>query len=154
MASREHFTDEQWALLRATPMIVGGGVAAADGSGMVDRLAEGQAMTAAMDRGYARNGDLPLFRDLAEDRYLSFASGVDAEDSNEVQVRKALDAARRAAELLAEKASAPEREAYRVWILDIARGMAEAGREAASGARLSEPEERFLAALQEALSGA
>ena len=68
MAKQDTFTAEEWTLLRLTPSLVAGGMAAADPSGIFSSLKESFAGAKGMAEAFKTNSGLELFSALAADR--------------------------------------------------------------------------------------
>lgn len=156
MSDKISYTDQEWELLRTAPMLVGAGVVAAEPSGLVAGMKEATAISKAMLDGLQAHAGLPLFVALGADKERPDTSVLKTKGTTmervEAQKEKGLDAARDALALLASKGDEGEAEAYRAWLLDVARRTAEAGKERGTGEMVSQHEKDYLAALEAALS--
>ena len=136
MATKSTFTPEEWTLLRVAPSFVAVGVSAADPSGLFGTIKEVIAGANNMMQTLNANSALELFAALAADRStpgLPDLHSVLGEGSQEQQMqnfkRAALDYVKAAADLVVQKASAEEADAYRIMLVSVADKAANATKE-------------------------
>jgi hypothetical protein len=158
---REMLSDDQWATLRDAPQLVILAVAASGGS-RLDLLLERTAGARAVANG--KNHDHPLMRAIASPDEIDAAMAavkartLDARGSlrspAELQ-QLAADAVRQAATVLRATGGELDLYAYRQFIMEVARWVAEAAREddflGIGGQRVSDAERAVIAAVTEAL---
>jgi hypothetical protein len=159
--SREKLTESQWTTLRDAPQLVILAVAASGGS-RLDLLLERTAGARAVANG--KNHDHPLMRAIAVPDEIDAAMAavkartLDARGSlrspAELQ-QLAADAVRQAAAILRASGGELDLYAYRQFIMDVARAVAEAAREddflGLGGQRVSDAERAVIAAVTQAL---
>jgi hypothetical protein len=160
MATKADFTDEEWARLERAPIVAGMAISLADPGGPIEAfketnasvrsildtaLAEGQnelvesVAKSGAEKARARQNPLGDFKPRgaqAGDEILSELSAVN--------------------QLVAEKATPEEAEAFREWLLGTAQRVAEAAKEGGfmgfRAERVSEGEQHMLERLREVLS--
>lgn len=162
MASRTTFTDEEWTRLLESPMLASVAVTAADPSGLWGTVKEGLAASGAfaeaktdaaaneLVRAVVADYDTPEGRDAARDGLKAHFAGAEAADVKP----KVIGSLRQVAALL--DAKAPEdAPAFKAWLHDVARRVAEASREGGflgfGGVRVSDAEKATLDEISEAL---
>jgi hypothetical protein len=163
MATKASFTAEEWQLLLESPMLAGMAVTAADPSGLFGLFKEGLAASQALAEAKTAAGASELIRAVAAD--LETAAGRDAvrdglktrfADSKAADIKpKAITALRETAALLQTKAP-EDAAAFKAWLEDIARRVAEASKEGGflgfGGVQVSDAEKATLAEIAAALS--
>ncbi len=146
--SQFDFSNDQWELVAAAPVLVGMAVARAEDSGFLGSLKETRTLMAAIaaqaERGPA--GSLvaqAATTDTGEeyDRYREADPAALAAD--------AVAACEQLALVLAAVAQPEEADGYKRWVLDVARAVAGAARE--HGVRVSAGEEALLGQFEAAL---
>jgi hypothetical protein len=156
------FTDAEWGLLVGLPLSVLTAAAAAEHSGLRRTLAEGDAGLTAVSAG--RESASPLVAAVAEEAISRMGDPEEGEQLAMIQppdpaeaAASALDRARAAAALLAERVGEGDAGAYRLWLVGIADevvGAAPPGGLPAPGAEpVSEPERAFRDELAAVLAG-
>jgi hypothetical protein len=163
MASKASFTPEEWRQLLQSPMLAGMAVTAADPSGLFGLVKEGlaasralaEAKTAAapneLIRAVVADFETPEGRDAARDGLKARFAGAKAADVKP----QAIAALREVSALL--DAKAPEdAPAFKSWLEDLARRVAEASKEGGflgfGGVQVSDAEKATLAEIAAALS--
>ena len=160
MTSRPDFTDEEWTRLKRAPFVAGMAISLADPGGPIEAFKETSAtlksVLAAADGG-ARGGLVgELARDVKEaaQHHQSPLGGFKPAKAATAGV-EILEELRAANRTVTEKASPEEAEAFRAWLLDVARAAADAAKEGGfmgfHAERVSEGEQRMLDSLREAL---
>ncbi len=155
MTDRTAFTDEEWTVLRLTPLFVAVGVVAADASGLFSSIREALAGSNEMTEALAANRELELFSALMAEPHPPDLPDVDAlvgRGSNESQMQnfKAAALARvgAAIALLKREASPEEVDAYRRLLSRVAERAANASKEGGflgfGGVRVSDKERAFI----------
>ncbi len=161
MAKQDAFTAEEWTLLRLTPSLVAGGMAAADPSGLFSSLKESFAGAKGMAEAFKANSGLELFTALAADRSIPGMPDPKTmlgEGSREQQMQSlknaVLERVNSAVSLVAAKASPAEAEAYKQMLLGVAQQAADASKEGGflgfGGVRVSDKEKAFIAEVKAA----
>jgi hypothetical protein len=161
MAKQDAFTAEEWTLLRLTPSLVAGGMAAADPSGLFSSLKESFAGAKGMAEAFKANSGLELFTALAADRSIPGMPDPKTmlgEGSREQQMQSlknaVLERVKSAVSLVAAKASPAEAEAYKQMLLGVAQQAADASKEGGflgfGGVRVSDKEKTFIAEVKAA----
>ena len=163
MATKASFTSEEWQRLLDSPMLAAMAVTAADPSGLIGLVQEGFAASRALAEAKADAGANELIKAVVAD--FETAEGRDAaRDGMKARLRgsragdlkpKAIAALREVASLL--DAKAPEdAQAFKAWLQDIARRVAEAAKEGGflgfGGVQVSEAEKATLAEISAALN--
>jgi hypothetical protein len=163
MATKASFTPEEWQQLLASPMLAGMAVTAADPSGLIGLLQEGfaasralaqakaDAATNAMIKAVIAEFETAEGRGAARDGLKARFGGSQAGDLKP----KAIAALGEVGALL--EAKAPEdASAFKAWLEDIARRVAEAATEGGflglGGVQVSETEKATLAEIAAALN--
>lgn len=155
MTDRTTFTDDEWTLLRVAPSFVAVGVVAADPSGLFASINEALAGAHAVNETLNANRSIELFSALAADHTAPKLPDIDellGGGSDETQMRNfktaALQRVKDAVDLLSRKAAAPEVDAYRRLLLQVADTAANASREGGflgiGGVRVSDKERAFI----------
>jgi hypothetical protein len=157
MATKTDFTPEEWTLLRAAPVLAGLRVAVADHGGNFDEVAAiAQAFVEAHERLWStppRGGVVEEI--IADGPFYDRAHFGDSPDKLDAEriTEASTTSLRDAVALLERKASAAEVQAYREFVLDLARRVAEAHQEAGVFDHRAGPvSERERAALAELAS--
>ena len=163
MATKASFTSQEWHLLLQSPMLAAMAVTAADPSGLFGLVKEGVAASRALAEAKTAAGGSELIRAVAAD--LETAAGRDAArdglkarfvGAKAADIKpNAITALRETAALL--EAKAPEdAAAFKAWLEDIARRVAEASKEGGflgfGGVQVSDAEKATLAEISGALN--
>jgi hypothetical protein len=136
LATNTDFTPEEWTLLRAAPVLAGLRVAMADHGGNFDEVAAiAEAFVEARERLWSRPPRGGVVDEIIADRpFYDRAHFGDSPDKLDAErITEASSTSLRDAVALLElerKANAEEVEAYREFVLDLARRVAEAHQEA------------------------
>jgi hypothetical protein len=152
---RSAFTADEWSLLRVTPSFVAVGVVAADASGLFASLKETLAGVNEVSDALGSSPDLELFRALAADRSAPAVPDVEpllGDGPKDAQLENfktaVLERVSAVIELLNQKASATETDAYRRLLVRVAQRAASAAKEGGflgiGGVRVSEKERAFI----------
>jgi hypothetical protein len=152
---RSAFTADEWTLLRVTPSFVAVGVVAADASGLFASLKETLAGVNEVSDALGSSPDLELFRALAADRSAPAVPDVEpllGDGPKDAQLENfktaVLERVSAVIELLNQKASAAETDAYRRLLVRVAQRAASAAKEGGflgiGGVRVSEKERAFI----------
>jgi hypothetical protein len=152
---RSAFTADEWTLLRVTPSFVAVGVVAADASGLFASLKETLAGVNEVSDALGSSPDLELFRALAADRSAPAVPDVEpllGDGPKDAQLENfktaVLERVSAVIELLNQKASATETDAYRRLLVRVAQRAAGAAKEGGflgiGGVRVSEKERAFI----------
>jgi hypothetical protein len=152
---RSAFTADEWSLLRVTPSFVAVGVVAADASGLFASLKETLAGVNEVSDALGSSPDLELFRALAADRSAPAVPDVEpllGDGPKDAQLENfktaVLERVSAVIELLNQKASAAETDAYRRLLVRVAQRAASAAKEGGflgiGGVRVSEKERAFI----------
>lgn len=163
MSGRALFSDEDWAGVLEAPILAGLAVTAAEPGGLLGALKESAAMARALKvaAATAAEGDLvaevaaafkiPAEREGASAAVKALAEGLSPEDLVTASVTRLAAIMRRI-----EAVAPAQADAYRAFLLDLARDTAEASREGGflglGGVRVSEAEKRALSELSQALA--
>jgi hypothetical protein len=163
MATKASFTAQEWRQLLQSPMLAGMAVTAADPSGLFGLVKEGlaasralaEAKTAAASneliRAVVADFETPEGRDAARDGLKTRFAGAKAADVKP----KAITALRDVSTLLDTKAPG-DAQAFKSWLEDLARRVAEASKEGGvlgfGGVQVSEEEKATLADISAALT--
>jgi hypothetical protein len=151
--ARESFTDHQWQQLQQAGPAIARAVAAAAGSGGQTET-ELDAFLRLVERTLSESADSELLGRLVSEVHGLLAAGsldMTAEDV----IAEGIHAARRAGAVLSVLADDDEARAVRLWLLDVARTVAQAAREGGilglGGEDMSGPERETIAAISDAL---
>jgi hypothetical protein len=163
MASKASFTPEEWRQLLQSPMLAGMAVTAADPSGLFGLVKEGlaasralaEAKTAAASneliRAVVADFETAEGRDAARDGLKTRFAGAKAAD-----VKPKATAALREVSALLDAKAPEDAQAFRSWLEDLARRVAEASKEGGfmgfGGVQVSDAEKATLAEIAAALS--
>jgi len=164
MSGRTSFSDEEWNLLRTIPVLVAGGVSAADPSGLIGTVKEAFVGMSSMMESYKEGGQLELISGLLADKNMPTMPDREAligEGSPEQQLENlktaVLGKVRDALALLGTKATPEEVAAYKQMITTVAEHTANASKEGGflgfGGVRVSAGEQAFLDQLKSVLQG-
>jgi hypothetical protein len=158
MADRSTFTQEEWETLYLTPLYVSGMVMMAGSSGFTGTLKEIYASSAVPRQTAKQFPNAPLIQALMDERNVPNLKDLDQEDKPNDGVAmntKAHEGIRRVADILAQKATPEESDAYRKWLYAIAEGIANAAKEGSilgiGGQRVSAGEQEALKAIKKEL---
>jgi hypothetical protein len=151
--AREPFTDDQWQQLQEAGPAIARAVAAAAGSaGQTE--AELESFLRLVDRTQTDSTDPELLGQLISEVHTLIAAGSLAAPTEDA-IADGIHAARRAGAVLAVVADEQDARAVRLWLLDVARTVAQAAREGGIlGLRsedVSGPERETIAAISDAL---
>jgi len=156
MSVEGRFSADEWRLVRSAPVLIGTGMVAADPGGIVNLVKEAAAMGATTRAVLKEHRDDALLTAIVEagdeemkDEMDAVLGGAEsAMDKRERLQSGALDRLRTALEILERKAEPGELRAYKHWVGEMARRVAEAGKEGGfmgfGGVRVTESERRFL----------
>jgi hypothetical protein len=163
MATKASFTPEEWRQLLQSPMLAGMAVTAADPSGLFGLVKEGLAASRALAEAKTAPAANELIkavvadfetaegRDAARDGLKAHFAGAKAADVKP----KAIAALRDVSTLLATKAP-EDASAFKSWLEDLARRVAEASKEGGfmgfGGVQVSDAEKATLAEISAALN--
>jgi hypothetical protein len=161
MAKQDTFTAEEWTLLRLTPSLVAGGMAAADPSGLFSSVKESFAGAKTMAEAFKTNGGLELFSALAADRSIpgmpdpKSMLGEGTREQQMAHLKAAvLERVKSTATLVAAKATPAEAQAYKAMLVSVAEQAANASKEGGflgfGGVRVSDKEQAFIAEVKAA----
>ncbi len=162
MASKASFTPQEWVLLLQSPMMAGMAVSAAEPNGLFGMLQESFATGKLLVQATSDTAANELVRAVAAD-YATAEGRKAASEGLKAKLgggrpgdikAKALDALRQAAALVTAKAPG-DAAAYKAWLAQISRNVAEAANEGGflgfGGVPVSEAEKATLAEISTAL---
>ncbi|HWN82197.1 MAG TPA: hypothetical protein VNM87_08895 [Candidatus Udaeobacter sp.] len=167
MTDKNSFTPDEWATLGQAPALTALAVTVAGSSGLFGTLAEAMGMTGALIEG--AKSDNPLIRALCQKEELAAAQKglrekIQALKPGDLAAAQAemrttaLDSVRKAMQILAAKGTPADVAAYRTFITDIGKRVANAAKEGGflgfGGERVSEGERGMLASIEAALGAA
>ena len=155
MAGRANFSDEEWNLLRAAPVLVASGMSVSDPSGLIGSIKEAYYGMSSMMESYKQSGQLELINALLADKNMPAMPDrgtLLGEGSREQQFDNlkaaVLGKVREALALLGTKASPEEVASYKKMIATVAEETAKASKEGGflgfGGERVSDGEQSFL----------
>jgi hypothetical protein len=160
MATKASFTTDEWNQLRKAPMMAGLIVAAASPSGPIGLLQEMFAMGKLIAETKSQGGSNELVGALVAD----LATGEGREQARRTEIQgmspdqarsHALEACRKAAALVQQKATPGEADGFKRWLVAISRRVAEAAKEGGflgfGGSLVSEQEATALRDVASAL---
>jgi len=170
MSLQSQFNDDQWFLLSSMPGMIGAAMSNAAPSGVIGTIKE---MSAAMKASVQGKQDFPdseLINELmqkasnweeAKEKMSDYRERAKARvETAEVKTREglqnmALEDCKAALKLVDAHCSEADAQAYRQWTMNVARTVAEAAKEGSilgfGGERVSEPERKLLAELEQVL---
>ena len=157
MSSKADFTDSDWETLRRGPMVAGMAITFADPGGPIEILKETSSVLRFVTAESAAREDLvgEIARDvraLAQQRKNPIG---DFKPRGSLAGKEILDELSRGAEIVTEKGTPEEAEAFRAWLVECAKHAAEAAKEGGfmgfNAVLVSEGEERMLAELAKTL---
>jgi hypothetical protein len=160
MTTKADFTEEEWARLERAPIVAGMAISLADPGGPIEAFKETSASLRTV---------LETARADGQDELVASVAGSAAEKARQRQSplgdfkprgaqagQEILTELSAVNQLLTDKATPEEAEAFRAWLLDTARRVAEAAKEGGflgfKAERVSEGEQRMLEQLREVLS--
>jgi hypothetical protein len=167
MTDKTSFTSDEWTTLGQAPALTALAVTIAGSSGLLGTLAEALGLTSALVEG--AKSDNPLVRALCQREEMAAAQqglkeklkGLKPGDLEgaQAEVRSAaLDALRKGMQIVSVKGTSADVAAYRAFITDIGRRVANAAKEGSflgfGGERVSEGERTMLASIESALGAA
>lgn len=155
MAKQDAFTSDEWSLIRLAPVLVAGGVSAAEPAGIFSSIKEATAGAGAMMDSLKASTGLELLGAMAADRSMPAMpdpKSLLGEGSREQQMQNlktsVLGKIREAVEVVSRKASPEEATAYRQLFGAIADKAAQASKEGGflgfGGVRVSANEQAFV----------
>jgi hypothetical protein len=160
MTTKADFTDEEWARLERSPIVAGMAISLADPGGPIEAFKETSAsLKSILDTALAE-GQNELVEAVAKGgaekaRARQNPLG-DFKPKGATAGQEVLAELSAVNELLSQKASPEEAEAFRQWLLATAQRVAEAAKEGGfmgfKAERVSEGEQRMLEQLREVLS--
>ena len=170
MSVKDLFNDDQWFLLGAMPGMIGAAMSNAAPSGVIGTIKEMGAAMRASVQGKQDFPDSELINELmqkaanweeAKEKMSDYRERAKARvESADVKTREGLQSmalhdCKAALELVDAHCSDADAQAYRQWTLNVARTVAEAAKEGSvlgfGGERVSEPERKLLAELEQVL---
>ena len=170
MSVKNDFNDDQWFLLGSMPGMVGAAMSNAAPSGVIGTIKEMSAAMRASIQGKKDFPDSDLINELmqkaanweeAKEQMSDYRERAKARvESADIKSRDALQMialqdCKAAVELVDAHCSDADAQAYRQWTLNVARAVAEAAKEGSilgfGGERVSEPERKLLAELEQVL---
>ena len=161
MSQKSDFSTQEWEILRDTPLVVAIAVAVAGGSGLFGSLKESIAPAKTIVE--ALQGNNTLLREICNQEEMKAAQGSLREQFKVTEFSTlrenlrstAISKVRSALDLLKQKASDEDRQAYQDFVTKIANRVAEAAKEGGffgfGGERISENEQALLKDLSTAL---
>jgi hypothetical protein len=167
MSDKNTFTADEWTTLGQAPALTALAVTIAGSSGLLGTLAEALGVTSALVEG--AKSDNPLIRALCQREEMEAAQkglrekikGLKPGDlaGAQAEVRSAaLDALKKAMQIVSAKGNPADVSAYRAFITDIGQRVANAAKEGSflgfGGERVSEGERTMLASIETALGAA
>jgi hypothetical protein len=160
MTSKADFTDDEWAQLERSPIVAGMAISLADPGGPIEAFKEtSAALKSILDTALAerRNELVESVAKSAAEKTRARQNPLGDFKPRGGQAGDAIVSELSAVnQLLAEKATPEEAEAFRQWLLDTAQRVAEAAKEGGflgfRAEQVSEGEERMLGRLREVLS--
>ena len=170
MSIKDEFSDGEWFLLGSVPAMIGSAMSTAAPSGIVGTVKELSASMKAVMAGKSDHAGSPLIAELLtraenwdeakaklndyRDRMKTRMSDARISSSDELHSLVLADC-RAAAALVDERCAASDAAAYKAWSVEIARKVAEAGKEGAflgfGGVRVSEEERIMMGRIEAAL---
>jgi hypothetical protein len=156
MTTRTDYSDEEWARLVRGPLVAGFAISLADPGGPIELVKE----TAASLRTTQAAPSMPLIAEISREigenaQRRENALGGFKVESAAMAGQQVLDELRAIDVILRTKADQTEADAYRGWILDVARASADAAKEGGflgiGAEQVSEREQQMLDRLRDAL---
>jgi hypothetical protein len=161
MTTKADFTDEEWTRLERAPLVAGMAISLADPGGPIEAAKESlAAVKTILETAKTGDGDGELVNAVAKD--------VEAKAKQRENPLKGfkprggmageeiLDELRAVNQIVTEKATPEEAEAFRKWLLDAAQRTADAAKEGGflgfNAVRVSEGEQKMLDKLREVLT--
>ena len=170
MSVKNVFNDDQWFLIGVVPGMIGAAMSNAAPSGIIGTIKEMSAVMRASIQGKKDFPNSELINELmekaanweeAKEKMSDYRERAKARvESAQIKTREglqslALDDCKAALALVDAHCSDADAKAYRQWTLNIARAVAEAAKEGSilgfGGERVSEPERKLLAELEQVL---
>jgi hypothetical protein len=160
MTTKEAFTDEEWARLERAPLVAGMAISLADPGGPIEAVKESMAairtvLEASQSGGGAELVDAVAASAAEKAKQRQNPLG-DFKPRGALAGEEILAELRAVNELVTEKATPEEAEAFRQWLLTAAKRTAEAAKEGGflgfKAERVSEGEQQMLDKLGEVLS--
>jgi hypothetical protein len=161
LTTKADFSDDEWARLRRAPFVAGMAISLADPGGPIEAVKESAAaLKTVMDAGQ-QSGKGELVDAIAADAAAQMRERhnplADFKPSKGAMAgEEILEELRAANEIVTEKASAEDADAYREWLMTAAQRAADAAKEGGfigfGAERVSEGEQRMLDKLREVLA--
>jgi hypothetical protein len=160
MTTKADFTDEEWMRLERAPIVAGMAISLADPGGPIEAVKESVAAIRAVAEAAQSGGGGELVDSVAT----SFAEKAkqrqsplgDFKPRGAMAGQEILDELQAVNALVTERATSEEAEAFREWLLTVAKRVSEAAKEGGfmgfKAERVSEGEQRMLDKLREVLS--
>jgi hypothetical protein len=160
MTTKADYTDEEWARLQRAPIVAGMAISLADPGGPIEAIKESMAAIKTMSEPAQLGGQGELVdavaKSVAEKTRERESVLGDFKPRGALAGEQILDELRGVNELVTQKATPDEAEAFRQWLLTAAKRSAEAAKEGGflgfKAERVSEGEQRMLDKLTEVLS--
>ena len=162
MTTKADFTEEEWTRLERAPLVAGMAITFADPGGPIEALKEGlAAVRTVVDAAKTGSGSElvdALAKDVAEKAQRRESPLKGFKPRGTMAGGEILDELREVNEIVTEKATPEEAEAFRGWLLDAAQRTADAAKEGGflgfNAVRVSEGEQKMLDKLREVLGPA
>jgi hypothetical protein len=160
MTTRADFTDEEWARLGRAPLVAGMAISLADPGGPIEAVKETMASLNTIVQAAKTGGQGELVDAVAKDaaekaQHRENPLG-DFKPRGALAGEEILEELRAVNQLVTEKATPEEADAFRTWLLTAAQRAADAAKEGGfmgfRAERVSEGEQRMLDKLGEVLS--
>jgi hypothetical protein len=160
MTTKADFTDDEWGRVRRAPFVAAMAISIADPGGPIELVKETSAALKAIQEAARAHTGVELVDAVADDviaeakQRHNVAKGFKPEGATPGEA--ILDELRAVDGLVAAKATPEELEAFREWLLDIARRASEAAKEGGfmgfGAVQVSEGEQQMLDRLRQALA--
>ena len=159
MTTKADFTEEEWTRLERAPLVAGMAITFADPGGPIEALKESLAsVRTIVDTAKTGTGSElvdALAKDVAEKAHRRENPIKGFKPRGTMAGEEILDELRAVNEIVAQKATPEEAEAYRRWLLEAAQRTADAAKEGGflgfNAVRVSEGEQKMLDKLGEVL---
>jgi hypothetical protein len=150
MTAKSDFTEEEWAVLRRSPMVAAMAISFADPGGPIEILKETSAVLKLVNEASAGRDDLvgEVAKDVRALAQKHTNPMGDFKPRGSMASHEILEELRRASQIAGEKAPPEEAEDFRKWLLECAQNAAEAAKEGGflgfHAVRVSEGEQKML----------